>query len=58
MAAGNRQDEAQRDEPNGNRNTQWEGFKDFVKKIAAVPKAEVDELKAEQEREKKEKRAG
>ncbi len=36
---------------------QWDRFKDFVKNIAAVPKEEVDELRAEHEREKKEKRA-
>ena len=35
-------------------NPQWDRFKDFVKNIAAVPKEEVDELRAEREREKKE----
>ncbi len=34
--------------------SQWDRFEDFVKKIAQVPKAEVDELRAEREREKKE----
>ncbi len=33
---------------------QWDRFEDFVKKIAAVPKEEVDQLRAEREREKKE----
>lgn len=37
-----------------NANPQWDRFKDFVKNIAAVPKEEVDELRAEREREKKE----
>ena len=32
---------------------QWDRFKDFVKNIAAVPREEVDELRAEREREKK-----
>ncbi len=35
---------------------QWDRFKDFVKNIAAVPKEEVDGLRAEHEREKKERK--
>lgn len=41
------------------RGSQWESFRDFVKKIAAVPKEELNEKLAEEKREKKEeKRAG
>ncbi len=39
---------------NNDPTTTFERFEDFVKKIAAVPKEEVDELRAEQERDKKE----
>ncbi len=39
--------------------TPFQRFEDFVKKIAAVPKEELDEQRAEYEQEKKEKkRAG
>jgi hypothetical protein len=38
-----------KDEPD----SRWEGFKDTLKKIAAVPKEEVDELRAKREQEKK-----
>ncbi len=44
-------DERDRDERNGS----FENFKDFVKKIAQVPKEELNEKLAE---EKREKRAG
>ena len=40
------------------RNPEFERFEGFVKKIAAVPKEEVDKRRAEYERERKEKRAG
>ncbi len=35
-----------------------EPFEQFVKKVVAVPKEEVDKRRAEYEREQKEKRAG
>ncbi len=38
--------------------TPFEKFEDFVKKIAAVPKDELNEKLAEDERKKKERRAG
>jgi hypothetical protein len=47
-----------KDERKDERNPEWERFDAFVKKIAAVPKEEVDEKRAEEKREKKEKRAG
>ncbi len=48
-------DEAQKNE----RDTQWEGFKNYVRKMAQVPKEELDEKLAEEKREKKEeKRVG
>lgn len=37
---------------------QWEHFKDTLKKLSQVSKEEVDELRAERDLEKKEKRAG
>jgi hypothetical protein len=40
------------------RDPEWEGFKSFVKKMAQVPKEELDEKLAEEKQEKKEKRAG
>lgn len=33
--------------------SQWEGFKDVLRKLAQVPKEEVDEMRVEREREKK-----
>lgn len=54
MAQGAPKDEAQRNE----QPTPFQKFEDFVRKIAAVPKEEVDEKRAEYEREKKEKRMG
>ncbi len=36
---------------------EWEGFKDYVKKMAQVPKEELDEKLAEEKREKQGKRA-
>jgi len=42
-----------RDLKNDEPDSQWEGFKDTLKKIAAVPKEEVDEMRASREREKK-----
>jgi hypothetical protein len=36
----------------------WEHFKDTLKKLAQVPKEELDEKLAKEKREKKEKRAG
>jgi hypothetical protein len=54
MAEENQKDETQ----NGERDPQWEKFKDVVRKTAQVPKEELDEKLAEHEWEKKEKRAG
>ncbi|MBA3426748.1 MAG: hypothetical protein H0U04_19910 [Rubrobacter sp.] len=34
------------------RNDEWERFDSFVKKLAAVPKEEVDEKRRKEEREK------
>lgn len=45
-----------KDERKEEQNPQWGRFDAFVKKIAAVPKEEVDEKRAEREQEKK--RAG
>lgn len=36
----------------------FQKFEGFVKKIAAIPKEELDEQRAKHERERKEKRAG
>lgn len=47
-----------KDERKEERNPQWERFDAFVKKIAVVPKEEVNEKRAEYEREREEKRAG
>ena len=54
MAEGARKDEARTDE----QQRPFKTFEDFVKKLAAVPKEELNEKLAEREREKKEKRAG
>ncbi len=40
-----------KDERKEEQNPQWERFDAFVKRIAAVPKEEVDEKRAERERE-------
>ena len=53
MAKENRKDDAQK---NGH-NPEWERFKKFVQRVAAVPKDELDEQRARYKREKK-KRAG
>jgi hypothetical protein len=45
-----------KDGPRDGEQTPFERFEDFVKKLAAVPKAELDEKRAEYEREKKERR--
>lgn len=45
--------ESQEDAPG----PQWEHFKDVVRRIAAVPKEELDEKLAEEKREKEEKQA-
>jgi len=37
---------------------EWEGFEDYVKKVAQVPKEELNELLAKRQREKKGKQAG
>lgn len=39
-------------------NPAWERFRVFVKKVADVPKEEVDEQRREYERERDKKRAG
>ncbi len=51
------------EKPNGEaqeneRDSNWEGFKDYVKKMSQVPKEELDERLAEWERRRKGKRAG
>ncbi len=59
MTEDNRKGETQRDERNRDEaDPQWEGFKDYVKKMTRVPKEELDEKLAEERREKEEKRAG
>jgi len=52
------EEKPQDESPKNKQDSDWEDFKDFVKKIAQVPKGELDEKLAEREREKKEKRAG
>lgn len=42
-----------RDPTKSESDPQWEGFKDTLKKLARVPKEEVDAMRAEHEREKK-----
>ncbi len=55
MAEGTRKDEARRD----GQPTPFRKFEDFVRKMAAVPKEELNEKLAEEKRDKKEeKRAG
>lgn len=56
----NPNDEAQKDEPSRDEDptTPFGRFEEFIKKIAAVSKEELDEKRAEYEREKKRKRAG
>ena len=54
VTAEQNKDDARKNE----RDPQWEGFKDYVKKMAAVPKEELDEKLAEEKREREEKRAG
>ncbi len=54
MSQGTRKDEVQE---NGQR-TPFQKFEDFVKKMAAVPKEELDEKRAEYERDKEQKKAG
>ncbi len=61
MAEDTRQDEAPASDPgyrpeSNGQNTPFQRFEDFVKKIAAVPKKELDEKRAEYERERKAKR--
>lgn len=41
------------DAKSGESDPQWERFKGFVKNVAAVPKEEVDELRAERERKRR-----
>ena len=54
MAEGTRRDEARRDgDP-----MPFRKFEDFVKKMAAVPKEELNEKLTEEQREKQRKRAG
>ncbi len=54
MAEGARKDEARRDEEP----VPFRKFEDFVKKMAAIPKEELNEKLAEHEREKREKKVG
>jgi hypothetical protein len=61
MAERKHKDEPQKDERNrdeGEADPEWEGFKDYVRKISQVPKEELDERLAEWERRRKEKRTG
>ena len=61
MAERKPKDEPQRDEPNrdeGEADPNWEGFKDYVRRMSQIPKEELDERLAEWERRKKKKRAG
>ncbi len=59
MTEDNHNGEAQGDDRNRDeRDTNWEGFKDYVKKMMAVPKEELDEKLADEKREKEGKRAG
>lgn len=53
MAQETRKDQAQRNE----QPTPFQKFEDFVKKIAAVPKGELNEKLAEEKREKRQRRA-
>jgi hypothetical protein len=58
MAEGTRQDEAPAGGPgrsprSNGQDTPFQRFEDFVRKIAAVPKEELDEKLAEEKREKK-----
>lgn len=54
MVEGTRKDEARRD----GQHTPFRKFEDFVKKMAAVPKEELNQKLAEEKREKQGKRAG
>ena len=47
-----------KDEQEQDEKTPFERFEQFVKKIAAVPKEEVDEKRREYERERDKKQAG
>ncbi len=47
-----------RDRNPDERNEEFERFEDFVKKMAAVPKEELNEKLAEEKRERERKRAG
>ena len=59
MTEENQRDEApQNGQSDDQQDPAWEGFKDYVRKIASVPKDKLDEKLAEERREKKEKRAG
>jgi hypothetical protein len=51
MTEDNQNGKTQRDEQSADPN--WQGFKDYVKKVAAVPKEELDEKLAEEKRRKK-----
>ena len=58
MAERKPKDEPQKDESNrDDTDPQWEGFKDYVRKVSQIPKEELDKRLAEWERRKK-KRAG
>ena len=56
MAERHPQSEAQTEEEHPD--PEFEDFKRFVKNILAVPKEEIDEQRAERQREREEKRAG
>ncbi len=57
MAEEKPKDQAQKDERNrDDADPEWEDFKDFVKKMAQVPKEELNEKLAEREREKRERK--
>jgi len=60
MTEENRKDEATKDERNSDRqDLEWERFKKFARRVAAVPKEELDEQRAKYKRKReREKRAG
>ncbi len=52
------EEKPKRDRNPDERNEEFERFGDFVKKIAQVPKEELNEKLAKEKREREEKRAG
>ncbi|MCA1717905.1 MAG: hypothetical protein LC781_14165 [Actinobacteria bacterium] len=59
MTEENRKDEAHKDEQDHNgENPEYENFQETLKQVLSVPKEELDKKRAEEKRQKKEKRAG